>query len=268
VSESTRLQDLQRRVQSDPAPFVFAQLAEEYCNAGRLDEAVISCRTLLTRHPKYCNARLVLGRALTALGRFDEAAAEFEQILAAAPDHPAAMKELAEVYERLDRPADALRCYRRALVLAREDRRLEEAVARLSAGAHPAGSGEPEGVDRPQPGMVDFEDVLVRLGHPNQPVPPLVETLLMHPERLLGPDLAPAASPSVSASARNVSVPTDPLTEIEDTLRRGAAPIALEQRDRMREGPGSSRAMSSAEAATLRRLQQWLAVLSRAGADS
>jgi tetratricopeptide (TPR) repeat protein len=197
---SQRLQELERRLQFDPAPFVFAQLADEYCRVGRYDDAIACCRRLLDRHPAYFTARVVLGRALAALGRCREAAVELEHVLTSAPDHLAAIRDLGDVYERLDRRADALHCYRRALELSRDDAQLQSGVTRLSStGAEPP----PARAIAPAPSRpVDFDALLARLGHPNQPVPPLVETLLTRPERLLsksqpGEPLSPARAAAV-----------------------------------------------------------------------
>ena len=69
-----RIDELRRRVQSDPASIAFAQLAEEYRRAGQFDEAVAVCRTGLARHPGYLSARVTLGRALLELGELGDAA--------------------------------------------------------------------------------------------------------------------------------------------------------------------------------------------------
>jgi tetratricopeptide (TPR) repeat protein len=236
---SSRILDLRRRAQSDPAPFVLAQLADEYGRAGQHDEAIECCRTILARHPAYSTARVVLGRALAARGRFDEAAAEFEQILEVAPDHLAAMQELAAVYERLHRPADALRCYRGALVLSRQDRRLEEAVTRLAA-VVPADRRAPDVSHPPHPVAVDFDDLLARLGHPDQPAPPMVEALLTHPERLLAAGTPP------------------------ETRQEAQVPIARERPEAPPDERGcATGGLSPREAATLRQLERWLVVLTR-----
>ena len=77
MAESSRLEDLRRRVQKDPASIAFAQLAEECRRAGQLREAVEVCRAGLAIHPDYLSARVTLGRAFLALGRLDAAQAEF-----------------------------------------------------------------------------------------------------------------------------------------------------------------------------------------------
>lgn len=94
----SRIADLERRVQQDPASIVFGALAEEYRRAGRLDDAVATCRAGLTRHPSYLSARVTLGRALQALGQHDEARTEFERVIEVAPDNLAAIRALAELH--------------------------------------------------------------------------------------------------------------------------------------------------------------------------
>jgi tetratricopeptide (TPR) repeat protein len=200
---SQRLQELERRLQFDPAPFVVAQLADEYCRVGRYDDAIACCRRLLDRHPAYFTARVVLGRALAAVGRWQEAAVELEHVLAAAPDHLTAIRDLGDVYERLDRRVEALQCYRRALELSRDDAQLQSVVTRLSS---PGAEPPPTRAIVPAPSRpVDFDALLARLGHPNQPVPPLVETLLTRPERLLSTSLPGAPlSPATAAAVRSL----------------------------------------------------------------
>lgn len=95
----SRIDELERRVQQDPASIAFGALAEEYRRAGRLDDAVAVCLAGLERHPSYLSARVTLGRALQALGRIDDARAEFERVIAVAPDNLAAIRALAELHD-------------------------------------------------------------------------------------------------------------------------------------------------------------------------
>jgi predicted Zn-dependent protease len=100
VADSPRIEELRRRIQKDPASIAFAQLAEEHRRAGQLDEAVRVCRAGLAQHPAYLSARITLGRALLEMGRYDEAASEFEYVLKAAPDNLTAVRELADIQQR------------------------------------------------------------------------------------------------------------------------------------------------------------------------
>jgi tetratricopeptide (TPR) repeat protein len=100
VPDNPRIEELRRRIQRDPASIAFAQLAEEHRRAGEFDEAVRVCRAGLAQHPAYLSARITLGRALLEMGRYDEAAAEFDYVLKAAPDNLTAVRELADIEQR------------------------------------------------------------------------------------------------------------------------------------------------------------------------
>ena len=129
---ASRIDELRRRVQSDPASIAFAQLAEEYRRSGQTEEAVRVCREGLTRHPGYLSARVTLGRALLDLGQLLGAREELEFVVAEAPENLAAVRGLAEISHREGQIAEALTYYQRALALARHDPEIEEIVQQLS----------------------------------------------------------------------------------------------------------------------------------------
>jgi tetratricopeptide (TPR) repeat protein len=107
MADSPRIEELKRRVQSDPASIAFAALAEEYRRAGRFEEAIDTCTAGLVRHPSYLSAHVTLGRALIDVGRLEEAKKELESVLRLAPENLAAIRGLAEIHERLrDEPRD------------------------------------------------------------------------------------------------------------------------------------------------------------------
>ena len=101
MPDSPRIEELRRRVQSDPASIAFAALAEEYRRAGRFDEAIDTCQTGLTRHPSYLSAHVTLGRAFIEVGRLHEAREELEYVLKLAPENLAAIRGLAEIHHRI-----------------------------------------------------------------------------------------------------------------------------------------------------------------------
>jgi predicted Zn-dependent protease len=103
VPDDSRIQELERRVEHDPASIAFAQLAEEYRRAGRLDDAIRVGRAGLLRHQAFPSVRVTLGRALLAQGRLDEARIELEAAATEAPDHIAATRALEE-WRRVSRP--------------------------------------------------------------------------------------------------------------------------------------------------------------------
>ena len=143
MTDSPRIQELRRRVQVDPASPAFAQLAEELRRSGRPQEAVEACRAGLEFQPAYISARATLGRALLDLEMLDEALAEFQAVLEAAPDHLSALKGVGEVHQRGGRLEAALDAYGQALALAREDRDLLRAVASLEAAVRPPAPATP-----------------------------------------------------------------------------------------------------------------------------
>jgi tetratricopeptide (TPR) repeat protein len=106
VSNNPRIEELRRRVESDPASIAFAQLAEEYRRGGDHEQAIEVCRTGLAQYPSYLSARVTLARALTGLGRIAEARAELERVLQVAPDNIAAKRALDDLPHNLPDPSD------------------------------------------------------------------------------------------------------------------------------------------------------------------
>ncbi len=100
MPDSPRIEELKRRVQLDPASIAFAALAEEFRRTGRNEEAIEVCRTGLQRHPSYISAHVTLGRALFAIGQYDDARRELEYVLSVAPENLAAIRGLAEIHHR------------------------------------------------------------------------------------------------------------------------------------------------------------------------
>ena len=101
MSTNPRIEELRRRVESDPASIAFAQLAEEYRRGGDHEQAIEVCRTGLAQYPSYLSARVTLARALTGLGRIAEARAELERVLQVAPDNIAAKRALDDLSQGL-----------------------------------------------------------------------------------------------------------------------------------------------------------------------
>jgi tetratricopeptide (TPR) repeat protein len=137
VIEHSRINDLRRRIQEDPASLVFAELAEEYRRSGNNGEAVAICRAGLVHHPDDLTARVTLGRALIELNKLDEAFGELAYVLDASPGNLAAIRALAEIYQHRGMMSEALVHYRRALQLAEHDAELSERVNRIEQAATP-----------------------------------------------------------------------------------------------------------------------------------
>jgi tetratricopeptide (TPR) repeat protein len=139
VADTTRIDELRRRLQKDPASIAFAQLAEEYRRAGKYQDAVDTCRAGLKRHPGYLSARVTLGRALLEIGDLEAAYVELNDVLMAAPQNLAAIRGLAEVHRRRGELREALDQYRTAFELAQNDPGIDQIVRDLRRELSPAG---------------------------------------------------------------------------------------------------------------------------------
>lgn len=131
MGETTRLEELKRRVEADPASIAFASLAEEYRRAARFDEAVEASRAGLRFHPTYVSARVTLGRSLMELGLYDQAERELQVVARSTPDNLAARRALGDLYWRQADLLRALEQLRLAAGLAPGDGELTELVREL-----------------------------------------------------------------------------------------------------------------------------------------
>jgi tetratricopeptide (TPR) repeat protein len=138
MPDSPRIEELKRRVESDPASIAFAALAEEYRRAGRFDDAISTCRHGLQRHPSYISAHVTLGRALLEMSHFEEAKLELEHVLRVAPENLAAIRGLAEIHHRHGESK------RSAAFSASHFEEMTAAAASAPAAAEDANRDEPE----------------------------------------------------------------------------------------------------------------------------
>jgi len=210
MADDSRIDDLRRRVQKDPASIAFAQLAEECRRAGRLDEAVDVCRAGLDLHPGYLSARVTLGRALVELDALDDAQTELEFVLRSAPENLAAIRGLAEIHHRRGSLAEALMQYRAALALAKNDPDLQRTVADLEALVEPP----------PPPPVEDGLTFAEAEGEflKNLPQPPLRPAPQPATASVpLSEATAPAPAPSAEFNLASVSpaVPPEPSVEVD-----------------------------------------------------
>ena len=253
MAENSRIDDLRRRVQKDPASIAFAQLAEECRRAGEFQEAVDTCRAGLGVHPGYLSARVTLGRALVELGQLDDAKVELSRVLDSAPENLAAIRGLAEIHHRRGELAQALAQYRTALVLAPNDPDLEETVNDLSRQSEPAEPSENPGLT-----MAHMQEEL------QQQTPPVAEVT---PPVPMPPPAAVLSSPVVDLPPAAVA---DVLEEellvgdvLEEELLFAAGPDALEEQV----GDTLTPALDDRAARTVAALEQWLDAIHVARAD-
>lgn len=185
MSDSTRIEELRRRLQKDPASIAFAQLAEEYRRAGRFQEAIDASRAGLKVHEGYLSARVTLGRSLLEIGELDAARAELNDVLRAAPQNLAAIRGLAEVHRRRGELPEALEQYRIAFELAQNDPGIDQIVRDLrrelaSHGGRPA--VPPRGTSMASPSVLPVSS---------------------SPADAAGPGRAPVQAPSTTPHARD-----------------------------------------------------------------
>jgi tetratricopeptide (TPR) repeat protein len=146
MGDSARLEELRRRVESDPASIAFATLAEEYRRAGRFDEAVEATRAGLRFHPTYVSARVTLGRSLMELDEHGQAERELRLVLKSSPDNLAARRALGDLYWRQSDVPRALEQFQSAVALAPGDHELADIVQSLQREvASTTASAEPDG---------------------------------------------------------------------------------------------------------------------------
>lgn len=137
MADNPRIEDLRRRVRTDPASIAFAQLAEEYRRAGDYQDAIEICRVGLMTHPGYLSARVTLGRSLIEVNDLDAAETELSHVLRSASENLAAIRGLAEIHHRRGQLADALKFYRTALGIARHDPDLEQTIDEIARALTP-----------------------------------------------------------------------------------------------------------------------------------
>lgn len=251
ASENPRILELRRRVQADPASIAFAQLAEECRRGGAYDEAVGLCRTGLARHPDYLSARVTLGRALVELGSLDEARHELDLVVAKAPDNLPAIRTLAEIHQRKGDMPRALEFYRRALMLAKHDPELEDAVGRLASAVEPE---PPPVVQPPAAGSVealfDFDRLLEQLGETVHDTPRVAEIPPVPAASVVQPPQRRAEAPPAPPADEG-----DRLGEIELELR------AFEERRARDEAAAREAAVRQRRLAVLHDLEAWLSAI-------
>jgi tetratricopeptide (TPR) repeat protein len=81
----------------------------------REKEALIEFGTVLKQNPRYAEAHLYRGRIWKKLGRFQEAERDFKMAIEAQWDYVPAYRELAELFEEHQKPADAVPYLRQLL---------------------------------------------------------------------------------------------------------------------------------------------------------
>ena len=82
-----RIGQLESELARDPAPGVFAPLAEAYRLSGRFESALHTAKRGVEAHPEHLGIRIVLARALADSGGQEEAALAYREVLARDADN-------------------------------------------------------------------------------------------------------------------------------------------------------------------------------------
>lgn len=226
ATDSPRIAELRRRVESDPSSIAFAQLAEEYRRSGNYEQAVQWCRTGLARFPGYMSARVTLGRALIELGKLEEARRELQLVLESAPDNLAATRGIAAIDERLGKqPAKAAAppAAKPPATKPPAAARPEKAAAQkppLKSGATekppapvPAPVATPAAAPAPSSPTSNFDAMLKSLRAEDLSTPPVIDALLKEEKaKLAAPDVVLPPLPADTSK-------DDSFADLERSLR-------------------------------------------------
>jgi tetratricopeptide (TPR) repeat protein len=213
-----KIQDLVARLNRDPESKIFLQLAEEYRKAGLLEEALLVCKAGLKKHPGYQSARVALGRVYVALGRQEEARAEFETVVRASPENLLANRLLGDVLALLGNSAGARERYRAVIALGPADNEIRDKLEALERGEDPrrvarmgsegaaAAAAAPA---RPAPGPPVPSARSAPSVRPASPVAPPgpAAAPVAAPPRATAPAAASSASPATAPGLRRVLPP-------------------------------------------------------------
>jgi len=131
----------EERLARDPGSLAFAQLADLYRKAGRMQDAIALCRQGLDRYPQYTTARLILAKAWLADDRLDEAAAELRTVLDQNPKDVQCLRLVAEVERRQGNLDGAAEHLERVVRLDPGDRESKALLGFLRADPQTGGEG-------------------------------------------------------------------------------------------------------------------------------
>ena len=127
------IEKYQKILTSDPSSKVFAPLAEAYRSMGMIKEAYEVCRDGIKTHPDFAGGRIALARLLLNEEKMDEALSELRRASQLAPENVLAHSLLGESFLRMKRPKDALKSFKTLLFLAPDNKKAQNAVAKLES---------------------------------------------------------------------------------------------------------------------------------------
>jgi|LWDU01.1.fsa_nt_gi tetratricopeptide (TPR) repeat protein len=103
-------------MQTEPSQNQLNTLANLY-QSGQMTQVVSSCKELLQTHKRSLVLYNILGSALQAIGRFEDAVKSYNQAIQIYPDYVDAHYNLGNVLKELDRLDEAVKSYNKAIQL-------------------------------------------------------------------------------------------------------------------------------------------------------
>jgi tetratricopeptide repeat protein len=130
---TSEIEKLERRYAENPHGLTFAPLAEVYRKNGDVPRALELLRAGLELHPNYIPASIVLGRCHQDLGDLPGAEQAFAHVLRLDDENVIALKSLADINERQDRPDEAAVWLHRLVAVDRSNDEARQQLRRLEA---------------------------------------------------------------------------------------------------------------------------------------
>lgn len=127
------IEKYQKIMASDPSSKVFAPLAEAYRSMGMKKEAMEVCQDGVKSHPDFAGGRIALARLLLDEGEIEKALTELRRATQLAPENVLAHSLLGETHLRMKKPKEALRSFKTLLFLAPDNKKAQNAVAKLES---------------------------------------------------------------------------------------------------------------------------------------
>jgi tetratricopeptide (TPR) repeat protein len=125
------IEKLQKKLEKEPNPLIYLQLAEEYRKERMYQEALKTCQDGLKRHPNYWSARVSMGRIHYELGDRESAREELEKVIKAVPDNLLANKLLGDIYRESGKNEDALKRYHLVQMLTPADAEVAASIRKI-----------------------------------------------------------------------------------------------------------------------------------------
>ncbi len=97
MDDNTVIQYLENRLNKNPKSLLFARLADNYIARGRIDEAIILCKSGIKYHPDYITGYLILSKAFLIKEDYEKAETELKRVLSRDRHYIAAHKYLADL---------------------------------------------------------------------------------------------------------------------------------------------------------------------------